>query len=324
MLQAGASLEALAKGAVRFSRKFTLQELQDRWYSLLFDSDVAAPASVRMIELEHSGINPLSKFNRSENLKGSKDVAGKRKADSIRRRYYTMRKKFRSEFFNSTDLGFLDEPNLHDCNGHGTDFRQHVRIDAQARDGNCMLGDCISDDLGLQESDLDILRNAFPEALGDMPVTSAIANSHIGYNSRCSISVDDNSPDAIIRERFLEELSREERRNSFQPDMEDRKIPDVLKDNSIDFEKCSAVKRPRLSQLSPERKIFSSPEGKQLSTFHSRSDNHQNICSGPCGFGSRQHSRSPKSGENSSFHTQEFPSVQSIPPHWNTVENVAV
>ncbi|XP_055803973.1 uncharacterized protein LOC129873017 isoform X2 [Solanum dulcamara] len=295
-IEAGASLEALAKGAVRFSRKFTLQELQDRWYSLLFDSDVAAPASVRMIELEHSGINPLSKFNRSDNLKGSKDVAGKRKADSIRRRYYTMRKKFRSEFFNSTDLGFLDEPNLHDCNGHGTDFRQHVRIDAQARDGNCMLGDCISDDLGLQESDLDILRNAFPEALDDMPVTSAIANSHIGYNSRCSISVDDNSPDAIIRERFLEELSREERRNSFQPDMEDRKIPDVLKDNSIDFEKCSAVKRPRLSQLSPERKIFSSPEGKQLSTFHSRSDNHQNICSGPCGFGSRQHSRSPKSG----------------------------
>lgn len=299
-VEAGASLEALAKGAVRFSRRFTLQELQDRWHSLLYDSDVAAPASARMVELEHSGINPLSKINRSEYFKGSKDVVGKRKADSIRRQYYTLRKKFRSEFFNSTDLGFLNESNLQDCNGHGTDFRQHVRIDAQARDGNCMLGNCISDDLGLQESDLDILRNAFPEALGDMPVTSAIANSHIAYNGRCSISVDDNSPDAILREsRFLEELStslREERRNSFQPDMEDGEIPDVLKDNSIDFEKCSAVKRPRLSQLSPERKIFSSPEGKQLSTFHSRSDNRQNICSGACGFGSRQHSPSPKSG----------------------------
>lgn len=298
-IEAGASLEALAKGAVRFSRKFTLQELQDRWHSLLYDSDVAVPASARMVELEHSGINPLSKFNRSENLKGSKDVAGKRKADSIRRRYYTMRKKFRSEFFNSTDLGFLDEPNLHDCNGHGTDFRQDVRIEAQARDGNCMLGDCISNDLGLQESDLDILRHAFPEALGGMPVSPAITNSHIAYNSRCSISVDDNGPDAILREsRFLEGLSTSlrEERNSFQPDMEDREITDVLKDNSIDFEKCSAVKRPRLSQLSPERKILSSPERKQLSTFRSRSDNHQNICSGPCGFGSRQHSRSPKSG----------------------------
>ncbi|KAL3345992.1 hypothetical protein AABB24_024777 [Solanum stoloniferum] len=298
-IEAGASLEALAKGAVRFSRKFTLQELQDHWHSLLYDSDVAAPASARMVELEHSGINPLSKFNRSENLKGSKDVAGKRKTDSIRRRYYTMRKKFRSEFFNSTDLGFLDEPNLHDCNGHGTDFRQDVRIEAQARDGNCMLGDCISDDLGLQESDLDILRNAFPEALGDMPVSPAIANSHIAYNSRCSISVDDNGPDAILREsRFLEGLSTSlrEERNSFQPDMKDREAMDVLKDNSIEYEKCSAVKRLRLSQLPPERKIFSSPEGKQLSTFRSRSDNHQNICSGPYGFGSRQHSRSPKSG----------------------------
>lgn len=315
--QAGASLEALARGAVRFSRRFTLQELQDRWHSLLYDSDVAAPASARMVELELSGINPLSKFNKSDNFKGSKDVVGKRKVDSIRKQYYTMRKKFRSEFFNSTDLGFLDEPNLHECNGHGTDFRQHVRIDAQSRDGNCMLGNCISDDLGLQESDLDILRNAFPEALGDMPVTSAIANSRIAYNSRCSISVDNNSPDGILREsRFLEEFSasslREEMRNSFQPDMEDREIHDALKDNSIDFEKCSGVKRPCLSQLSPERKIFGSPEGKQLSTFHSRSDNHQNICRGPCGFGSRQHSHSPKSGQNSSFHILEFPSVRSF------------
>ncbi|KAK4346899.1 hypothetical protein RND71_033238 [Anisodus tanguticus] len=299
-VEAGASLEALAKGAVRFSRRFTLQELQDRWHSLLYDSDVAAPASARIVELGHSGINPLSKFNRSENLKGSKDVVGKRKMDSIRRQYYTMRKKFRSEFFNSTDLGFLDEPNLSDCNGHGTDFRQHVKIDAQAHDGNSMLGNCISDDLELQESDLDILRNAFPEALGEMPVTSTIANSHIAYNSRCSISVYDNGPDAILREsRFLEELStslREERRNSFQLDMRDRELPDSLKDNSIDFEKCSGAKRPCLSQLFPERKIFSSPEGKQLSTFHSRSDNHQNICSGPCRFGSRQHSHCPKSG----------------------------
>ncbi|CAN4083367.1 unnamed protein product [Withania somnifera] len=281
-VEAGASLEALAKGAVRFSRRFTLQELQDRWHSLLYDSDVAAPASARMVELENSGINSLTKFNRSENLKGSKDFVGKRKADSIRRQYYAMRKKFRSEFFNSTELG------------------QHLRIDAQARDGNCMVGNCISDDLTLRESYLDILRSASPEELGDVPVTSANANSRIAYNSTCSISVEDNSPDAILREsRFLKELStslREDGRNSFQPDMEDIEIPDALKDNSIDFEKCSAVKRPRLSQFSPERKIFRSSEGKQLSTFHSRSDNHQNICSGPCGFGSRQHSPSPKSG----------------------------
>lgn len=298
-VEAGASLEALAKGAVRFSRKFTLQELQDRWHSLLYDSDVAAPAAAHMVELEHSGINPLPKFNRCENLKGSKDVAGKRKADSIRRRYYMMRKKLRSEFFNTSDLGILDEPNLHDCNGDGTDLRQHVSIDAQAHDGNCMPGDCMSDEIGFKESDLDILRNVFPEALRDMPVTSAVANSHMAFSNRCSISVDNNSPDAILRESsFVEKLStsREDRRNSFQPDMEDRKIPDNLKDGSFDFEKCSAVKRPYLSQVSPERKILSSPKGKQLSTFHSSSDNHQIICSGPCGFGSGQHSRSPKSG----------------------------
>ncbi|URE06734.1 FHA [Musa troglodytarum] len=51
-VEAGASLESLAKGAVCFSRRFTLRELQDRWYSLLYDSDTSAEASARMIEFE--------------------------------------------------------------------------------------------------------------------------------------------------------------------------------------------------------------------------------------------------------------------------------
>jgi hypothetical protein len=53
-LQAGASLEALAKGAVRFSQKFTVRELRDRWRSLLYDPDVSAEASARMVEHEFS------------------------------------------------------------------------------------------------------------------------------------------------------------------------------------------------------------------------------------------------------------------------------
>nr|CAB3452209.1 unnamed protein product [Digitaria exilis] len=51
-VEAGASLESLAKGAVCFSRKFTLEELQDRWYSLLYDSETSAQASARMANYE--------------------------------------------------------------------------------------------------------------------------------------------------------------------------------------------------------------------------------------------------------------------------------
>ncbi|RRT59918.1 hypothetical protein B296_00045430, partial [Ensete ventricosum] len=72
---AGASLESLAKGAVCFSRRFTLRELQERWYSLLYDSETSAEASARMIEfeIEVSMSNP-SKGNRNCNLKGKYSV----------------------------------------------------------------------------------------------------------------------------------------------------------------------------------------------------------------------------------------------------------
>ncbi|CAA0834024.1 Forkhead-associated (FHA) domain-containing protein [Striga hermonthica] len=142
-VEAGASLEALAKGAVQFSRRYTLRELRERWHSLLYDPEIAAQASARIFELEISGFCPGSKSNKPE-----KEISKKRKNESIRRRYYAMRKKFRIEFLNHTDLGFF-ESNPHD---------------PSTRDGN--------DQLGLQEEDLDILLHAFPGTIQDAPGTS--------------------------------------------------------------------------------------------------------------------------------------------------------
>ncbi|GER49014.1 forkhead-associated (FHA) domain-containing protein [Striga asiatica] len=143
-VEAGASLEALAKGAVQFSRRYTLRELRERWHSLLYDPEIAAQASARIFELEISGFCPGSKLSKPENEISKK----KRKNESIRRRYYAMRKKFRIEFLNHTDLGFF-ESNPHD----------------QSRlDGN--------DQLGLEEDDLDILLHAFPGTIQDAPGTS--------------------------------------------------------------------------------------------------------------------------------------------------------
>ncbi|GFY93931.1 forkhead-associated (FHA) domain-containing protein [Actinidia rufa] len=47
-IEAGASLEALAKGSAQFSRRFAFQVLQDRWHTLLYDLDISAQASARI------------------------------------------------------------------------------------------------------------------------------------------------------------------------------------------------------------------------------------------------------------------------------------
>nr|GMC59862.1 uncharacterized protein LOC109167677 [Ipomoea batatas] len=234
MLAAGASLEALAKGAVQFSRRYTLQELRERWHSLLYDPDISELSSACMIELELSGVSPSLKFNRSENIKGNKEVPQKRKIMSIRKQYYAMRKKIRNEIFNSSDLGFLDEPNLHDFSAHGDDFQQHATHDAVSRDRS-VLGDCISDNLGFQEAELTILRNAFPEALGEIAPTPSIA-----YQTGCTNTADDNQVNEVLRKNGFSEgfsASLQETGTCIQPRIKLSEVPHVPKGNSLSYGK---------------------------------------------------------------------------------------
>ncbi|XP_051141176.1 uncharacterized protein LOC127258395 [Andrographis paniculata] len=146
-VEAGASLEALAKGAVQFSRKYTLKELRERWFALLYDSDISTQASERMFEHEISGLTHAPKLNKSENTSGNKEVSLKRKAGSVRRDYYAMRKKLRAEVFSSNLFGPTSD--------------KQMMLDGNALAQNCILGDDIPDHLRLQEEDLDILRHAF-------------------------------------------------------------------------------------------------------------------------------------------------------------------
>ncbi|XP_073155530.1 uncharacterized protein [Henckelia pumila] len=191
----GASLEALAKGAVQFSRRFTLRELRDRWHSLLYDPDISGQSSVHMFGLEISGFNPSSKFIRSENnLKGNKEISQKRKLENIRRKYYAMRKKFRSEFFSNSDLG-LFEPDPLEFSGHGAEFQKRVTLDGNSMGENCILGDSISDDLRLQEEDLDILRHAFPESVRDIAAASDTTNVS---QTLCPHSIEENCTNRML------------------------------------------------------------------------------------------------------------------------------
>ncbi|TVU44535.1 hypothetical protein EJB05_03980 [Eragrostis curvula] len=110
-VETGASLESLAKGAVCFSRKFTLQEIQDRWNSLLYDPEVSTQASSRMAEYENElSTSDPAKAHKLFNSKAKDFAFQKRKIDSIKNLYYAMRKRIRNDPCNSADLGFLVSP----------------------------------------------------------------------------------------------------------------------------------------------------------------------------------------------------------------------
>ncbi|KAG6644560.1 uncharacterized protein LOC122318560 isoform X1 [Carya illinoinensis] len=144
-VEAGASLESLAKGAVQFSKRFTVREVQDRWHSLLYDPVISTEASARMIAFDRSATIPMSKFSRSSNSKEIKPIYGKRKAGSVRNCYYALRKRICNVPFNSMNMNFLDAPDNGNFIGNGDEP---------------LSGDPISDNFGLQGSNLDAV---FPQ-----------------------------------------------------------------------------------------------------------------------------------------------------------------
>ncbi|KAG6785717.1 hypothetical protein POTOM_007298 [Populus tomentosa] len=153
VLQAGASLESLAKGAVQFSQKFTVREIRDRWYSLLYDPVVSSEAAFHMTEFECSALTFPSKFSRAGNSKENKCFSGKRKTESVRHCYYAPRKRICSKPFNSMELSFLESPNNN--NYVGNEYEQLSR--------QCMLGDPVTTHFALQESNLDMMNHVFPQ-----------------------------------------------------------------------------------------------------------------------------------------------------------------
>lgn len=81
-VEAGAALEALAKGAVRFSCRFTIKELQERWHALLYIPEISAKAAARMVEFELSQME-LSKPTRSSKLKSNEEFVRKQRPESL-------------------------------------------------------------------------------------------------------------------------------------------------------------------------------------------------------------------------------------------------
>jgi len=178
--QDGASLESLAKGAVQFSRRFTITELQDRWNSLLYDLNTSIEASMRMTEFERSAFKRTSKLKRGDHSKSNEDhcATGKKKADSVRKCYYGMRKRLRSEPLDLGNISFQgDSYNISGSEAPGV---------------NNMLLDRIANQFELEDTSFDNL-NVFPHVMRNKAPLRGVGEFPNGQHNRLEDSMDQNS-----------------------------------------------------------------------------------------------------------------------------------
>lgn len=90
-MKAGAAVEALAKGAMRFSHRFTVRELRERWRALLYDPEISAEAATRMVEAEAALTNTPPQARGPQDHQ-TKHLHRKRRLNSIRTLYYKKRR----------------------------------------------------------------------------------------------------------------------------------------------------------------------------------------------------------------------------------------
>ncbi|KAF5455830.1 hypothetical protein F2P56_025365 [Juglans regia] len=292
-VEAGASLESLAKGAVQFSRRFTVRELQDRWHSLLFDPVISAEASARMIEIERSATTLPSKFNRFGNSKETKSICGKRKVGSVRSCYYALRKRICNEPFNSMDLSFLVAPGNGNYIGNGD----------EPLSGDCMSGDPISDNFGLQGPNLDVMHPVFQQNLmdGGTAIGSTAAAAHAFHPGLRQPGEEDF--------HIGQDTIHEETPHTF--------------DKIINFiGKSSGAEELGQPEQFPGHILFKSDDlGMEPSSTIDRTDNDRgNICSD---FEGNQGFNSPMLECDASFHSLGFSSPLHGLPLWRTVESIA-
>ncbi|KAA8537562.1 hypothetical protein F0562_027170 [Nyssa sinensis] len=291
-VEAGVSLESLAKGAVQFSQRFTVQEPQDRWNFLPYDPVVSAEASARMIEFECSAPIIPSKPNRFENLNEDECVLGKRKFESVHKCYYAMRKRICNEPLDSTDLSFLVAPGNNNCIGNGD----------ESPSANGILSDPISNHFAVQNLNFDIMHCAFPQ----FPTGSAAGTSvDITAHAFCTglqnpvedyLHVDQNSMHKQIACTFAEDLSL--------------------------TGCCSGIEELDQPEELPVCDLFEVDdlEEKALAIFDQINGNPGNICSG---FRGSRVSNSPISDCGASFHNLVYSSPLPPTPIWCTIEGLS-
>ncbi|CAM8895215.1 unnamed protein product [Rhodiola kirilowii] len=160
-MEGGASLESLAKGAVRFSRRFTLQQIKERWVSILYDPVISTEVSASVMEIERK---PSNLSRKSFKLGGSEDnqcTAKTIKTVSVRDHYYAVRKRIRYENHMSMEMDFAGEQTY--ASDHNNEREPLF---------NFTLGDPTSDQFENQQSDARLVDHCFPLVKVDGVATS--------------------------------------------------------------------------------------------------------------------------------------------------------
>ncbi|KAG2692680.1 hypothetical protein I3760_08G063600 [Carya illinoinensis] len=282
-VEAGASLESLAKGAVQFSKRFTVREVQDRWHSLLYDPVISTEASARMIAFDRSATIPMSKFSRSSNSKEIKPIYGKRKAGSVRNCYYALRKRICNVPFNSMNMNFLDAPDNGNFIGNGDEP---------------LSGDPISNNFGLQGSNLDAVfpQNQINSSIATDGTAAAAHSFHPGLQHP-------GDKDYLIGKANIYEDTR-----TFGANLH-------FSRNSSGVEELGRPKQVMAHNLFKSDDLCVEPS----STFDQIDNDPGNICSD---FEGNQVFNSPMSECGASFHNLGFSSPVHGMPIWRTVEGI--
>ncbi|XP_027919496.1 uncharacterized protein LOC114178021 isoform X2 [Vigna unguiculata] len=212
-VEAGASLESLARGAVRFSRRYSFRELQDRWLSLLYDGDVSTKAALAMRNLElaksaAAGGEGSGGGGGGEKRKfqSSAGVGKKMKFQSVRKQYCSMQKKLRRH-----RSGVMSSEVK---NGVGCEGKENVVVDGNLNSdvvnssvvgyGNCLGSEGVEvGQLGDLVSDVPLWKTIEDVSLPDLPVhvsvegKSCVSEGGVDLKDECGNGgLKLNAPDA--------------------------------------------------------------------------------------------------------------------------------
>ncbi|GKA95787.1 SMAD/FHA domain, microspherule protein domain protein [Tanacetum coccineum] len=282
--QAGDSLDALAKGAVKFSRAFTLHKLLDQWRSLLYDPVVSAQASARMDKVEPSSLNPLSTISSVDDVEGNENSPNKRKWGSIYRRYYAMRKKIKDTLFSSPGVGFSEKCNNHSHSSHGGKFQDDSTLDDEDQVGNDMNDSCVANNLGFEKTDFQIKRQDFPETIGSVATTAVFDKSADAFHAEgCHTTIENRDinrtmgEDELCKQTEIVQPSLKKMR-LFDPST---KSKDETHMHKRDSGKCMSNEELGPSRTAPIGKILKASEfqAQPVLTYDSINENNHILCS---------------------------------------------
>lgn len=287
-----------------FSRQFTFRELQDRWHSLLYDSDISEEASAQIVKIE-SSVSKLLKSNKSCNSKQKEWMPTKRKADSVRSHYYAKRKRIFNEPFHSFDLDFLGPHDAHIFAANGSNCQEQLLLNNEHSNG-----------FAHQEASLGIVHHASPQMMRvDTNVTTDVDVSDHTIRNEHAHSLVHNLPNdgAMVRESlygFVENVTlitndksigKNVDGHSFNHNNLYKNIPEIFGEIQC---------RSGVEEMEPPQTL----------SFEMEHNNQENACSS---FGgNNQNFSSPISNCSASCHQLEYSCSQPSLPIWRTIDDI--